>query len=177
MFCTLNSCKLFVLLSIAFILASCGTDTNVTTTSQPCIGVNVTCTQINGGKTSTPVSPTQTLIPTVAPTTQPPSNQCNGYDSTGTQATKPLQGIIVANSCVLIIDGYSGTVGGVSWNNGGVIALGPGTYNGSLTDGEWLIVSASIGPSKFCEKVHQLQQLSQADSTNLPLDGANWPSC
>lgn len=111
-------------------------------------------------------------------TTQPPTNQCTGYDATGTQQANNLQEIKVPNGCVLILDGYSGSVGGVSWGKGGVIALGPGIYdNGQLTDGEWLIVLASIGQSKFCEKEHQLQSLGQADNTNHPLDGANWPSC
>jgi hypothetical protein len=104
-----------------------------------------------------PPNPTP-FIPTTTPT-EPIHRQgqaCTGYYETGKGISQTVK-VTVPQGCVLIIDGFKGSIQ-VSWDGGGVIALAGGnTYSGTLTDGEWLIVSSVDAQKTFCGKVKEVQ--------------------
>ena len=94
------------------------------------------------------------------------------YWQTGINTDKPLTNFGVPQGCVLVLDSFQGSLNGVNWNNGGVMAFPPGVYNGDIYNGEYEIVPEKANPNPkqvFCNRVQEVVTNHYAFSQAQPL--------
>ncbi len=77
------------------------------------------------------------------------------YATTGDQKLD-VANVVVPHGCVLVIDSSEGLLNTASWNHGGVVALGPGTYSGFMSNGGYDVVPQAIAQQHFCDRVKQI---------------------
>lgn len=97
------------------------------------------------------------------------------YVATGKQATLTVTNLVIPENCLLVLDSYSGTLNGTSWDAGGVLVFRSGIYNGVITDGEYDIVASTAAKHFYCFRVSYITSHNYALSYQLPLPG--WGSC
>lgn len=102
-----------------------------------------------------------------------PASACKyNYWQTGTTTNKTLTNFGVPQTCVLVLDSFRGSLNGVSWANGGVMAFPPGVYSGDIFNGEYEIVPEKANPNPkqvFCNRVLQVTSHGYAFSQVQPL--------
>lgn len=102
------------------------------------------------------------------------------YWQTGINTDKTLTNFSVPQACVLVLDSFSGSLNGVGWNTGGVMAFPSGVYSGDINNGEYEIVPENASPNPkqvFCNRVQEVVLKGYAfhQAQPLPVWGLSGP--
>jgi hypothetical protein len=81
--------------------------------------------------------------------------------------------LTVPERCVVVINAVQGQIGGLTWKQGGVVAIPPGAYTGSITDGIFQLFTAAEAEGRFCQIYKSDLAEGHTITFTKPLDGWN----